>query len=508
MNKKIPLILLFILTASAYLFSDEKNESEKINIALLPVINSSGHREINKASEKLRSVSEQTLLLLGKYNVINEENSINPEDFHSYCRKNNADYIIFGNISKEGKKIVVEMSVYGSGTGSVIIKSTESAVSPVQMRNAVKKSASSVLSRLSGSPVNFTSLAFTNMTDEKGDYQVYIDNILFGNNIDYLELLLSGTRNIKIMQNRMFGPYNASEINVLLLPEDRVSIEFKIPPLLDKEKKYIERYSKTLEKHLNDKYYSQKVSSSFKKLFNLLKNPSFSTTAAGKKEKISDLNKKWLLNMKEWETEKGFTTADKPASLGFKTMFLISSFDINDWDTGGTDPEGNSASAMGYGFTGSVDIFKFLGIQGEVLVCNQKTKTLYPTAYMPGDFSEIETSTWFTEAPAVIYLRAPESLFKIYGGVSYKYRITPLRIEGLTAGTGETVSEKYDDELLRMHLPAWLTGFILEFPFKNSIFSLDFRYNRDFKSWFRSGTPEEDYITDYFACGLGYSAKF
>ena len=167
MNKKILLILLFILTASAYLFSDEKNESEKINIALLPVINSSGHREINKASEKLRSVSEQTLLLLGKYNVINEENSINPEDFYSYCSKNNADYIIFGNISKEGKKIVVEMSVYSSGTGSVIIKSTEPAVSPVQMRNAVKKSASSVLSRLSGSPVNFTSLAFTNMTDEK-----------------------------------------------------------------------------------------------------------------------------------------------------------------------------------------------------------------------------------------------------------------------------------------------------------------------------------------------------
>ena len=52
MNKKILLILLFILTASAYLFSDDKNESEKINIALLPVINSSGHREINKASEK------------------------------------------------------------------------------------------------------------------------------------------------------------------------------------------------------------------------------------------------------------------------------------------------------------------------------------------------------------------------------------------------------------------------------------------------------------------------
>ncbi len=92
------------------------------------------------------------------------------------------------------------------------------------------------MGELSGEKIDFTSLAFTNMTDEKGDYNIYIDNIYFGKNIDYLESLLSGTRNIKIIQDRPFGKYKAGEINAHLLPQDRVSIEFKIQPLLDKEK--------------------------------------------------------------------------------------------------------------------------------------------------------------------------------------------------------------------------------------------------------------------------------
>ncbi len=142
--------------------------------------------------------------------------------------------------------------------------------------------------------------------------------------------------------------------------------------------------------------------------------------------------------MAEWETEKGFTTADKPFSLGFKTMFLTSSFNINDWDMGGTDPEGNSGTSIGFGFTGSADIFKFLGIQGEVLVCNQKTKTLYPSGYPVVNLSEIKTTTWFFEVPALIYIRAPENLVKFYGGVSYKYRITPIWLKGKELGTGDS----------------------------------------------------------------------
>ena len=127
---------------------------------------------------------------------------------------------------------------------------------------------------------------------------------------------------------------------------------------------------------------------------------------------------------------------------------------------------------------------------------------------MPGNFSEIETSTWFLEAPVLFYFRVPENLFKIYGGVSYKYRVTPLNTVGTDAGTGERTSSKYDDEFMIMHLPSWLTGLALEIPFRSSLFVIDFRYNRDFKSWFRSGTPEEDYIADYIAVGLGYTAKY
>ena len=505
-NKAILLNLVFI-TAAFCLYAEEV-EIIKTNTAVFPVSNESGHRELNKAAEKIKSVTEQTLILLGNYNVLKETDPPSPENYSNYCSDKSIDYIISGNLIKQKKEIIIELSVYSSQVNTVVLSVKETAVSPVRLRDAVRRAVSEVLSELSGEKIDFTSLAFTNMTDEKGDYFIYIDDIFFGKNIDYLELLLSGTRNVKIMQDRAFGKYKAGEINALLLPDDRVSIEFKIPPLLEKEKKYIKRYTGTIDKHINDKYYSQKTAVSFSRLFELLENPEFSTTALGIVDKYTEKHKKWQINMAEWETEKGFTTADKPFSLGLKSMILISSFDINDWDMGGTDPEGNSGTSMGFGFTGSADIFKFLGIQTEVLICNQKTKTLYPSGYPVVNLSEIETTTWFFEVPALIYIRAPENLIKFYGGVSYKYRITPMWLKGKELGTGDSKNDVYDDEYLRMHLPSWLTGFTMEFPFKSSIFSLDFRYNKDFKSWFDSGTPEEDYIADYFACSLGYSAKF
>ena len=508
MKKIIFLILLTVITVLPSISAAEKQEIPMINTVLFPVKNESGHRELDKSAEKINSVIEQTLLLLGKYNIINEKQPVNKDNFFNYCRGKNADYIIHGKLNRQKREIAVELYIYSREKNAEIISIKESADSPVKLRGAVKKAVSDSLGRFTGEKINFTSLAFTNMTDEKGDYYIYIDNILFGKNIDYLESLLSGTRNIKIMQKRIFSTYNAGEINALLQPDDRVSIEFKIPPLLEKEKKYIERYTDTINRHLNDKYYSQKVNSAFNSLFSILENPDFSSTASAVREEYTAKHKIWLKNMKNWDADKGFTTADKHYSLGFKTIYLLSSFDINDWDMGGTDPDSRSAASMGFGFTGSADIFSFLGLQTEVLVCRQKTKTLYPTAYPVLNLSDIETSTWFFEAPLIAYLRAPESLIKVYGGLSCKYRITPLRIEGTDAGTGDSVSHKYDDEDLKMYLPSWLAGFTLEFPFKSSIFSFDFRYNRDFKSWFDSGTPEEDYIARYTACSLGYSAKF
>ena len=507
MKLKILIILVLIAAAPCILTADN-SETRLKNIVLLPIKNESGHSELNKSAEKIKTVIKQTLLLLGENNVIIEEKPLRPENFLEYCIENNIDYIIHGDLIKKNREMAVELYIFSRESNYEIISVKETASSPVKLRDAIKKAVSDSLTVFSGEKINFTSLAFTNMTEETGDYFVYIDNILFGKNIDYLESLLSGTRNIKIIQNRPFGTYNAGEINALLIPDDRVSIEFKIPPLLEREKKYTDRYTKTIDRYINEKYYSQKVSSSFSSLFQLLEKPEFSSTAVKITEEYSEKHRIWLEKMEKWNTDKGFTTADRHFSLGFKTIFLISSFDINDWDMGGTDPESKSGTSIGFGFTGSADIFRFLGLQTEVLVCNQKTETLYPSGYPVLNLSEIETSTWFCEAPLIVYLRAPESLVKLYGGVSYKYRITPLRTEGKDAGTGDSVSDKYDDEYLKMHLPSWLAGFTMEFPFKNSVFSLDFRYNRDFKSWFDSGTPEEDYIAQYTACSIGYSAKF
>ncbi len=508
MIKQRKLFLMIFLTISVFRVFSEEPEIQKLNIAVFPVINRSGHKELNKAADKIKSVSEQTLLLLGGYNVINETGSYPPGQYLNYCNEKGVDYIIYGDLIKQERNIIFELYVFSREAGAVTISGRETAESPVRLRETIKKTISNTLGNFTGKEINFTSLAFTNMTDEKGDYSVYIDGILFGKNIEYLESLLSGTRNVKILQKRIFGTYNAGEINAVLLPEDRVSVEFKIPPVLENEKKYIDRYSQTVNKHIDDKYYSQKVSSSFEKLFMLLENPEFSDTAVRIKEEISRKYHKWRSNMEKWGASKGYTTADKPYSLGFKTMFLVSSFDINDWDMGGTDPDSSSGTGMGFGFTGSADIFKFLGLQAEVLVCNQKTKTLYPSGYPVLNLSEIETSTWFFEAPALIYLRVPENLVKLYGGVSYKYRITPLRLEGEVIATSEHVSKKYDDENLRMHLPSWLAGFAIEYPFRSSVFTIDFRYNRDFRSWFDTDTPEEDFIAQYMGCSLGYTAKF
>ena len=506
LNKGI-IIFLFIFL-SFHIYSEEKGESGKTNVAVTKILNRSGHPEIGKAAVKIETVTCQTLKLLGKYNVVFEEKEIGTGEFRNYCEATDTEYIIRGTIIKNDEGILIELSVYDYFSDSIIISRSETAGSPIELRKSVKTVISRTLSYLSKVPVFFTSLAFTNMTDEKGEYSVYIDNIFFGKDIDYLEYMMSGKRNIRIEQERMFGRHNIAEINALLIPEDRLSIEFTIPPLLKNEEKTISRYKNTIDRYINEKYKSQKVGNSFAKLFSLLENPAFSETAAKRKNEITVLHEKWLKNMEKWGSVKGFTTADMPYSVGVKSMFIISSNDITDWDMGGSDPEGKTATSSGFGVTMSGDLFKYGGIQAEALVINQKTKTSYPSGYLPENFSEIETSVWFLEAPAILYFRIPEYLIRVYSGLSCKYRITTMKTEGTFLATGEKTEGKYDEELLRMYLSSWLAGFALDFPFGNSLFSLDFRYNRDLKSWYRSGAPEEDYIAKYIACSLGYTAKF
>ncbi len=507
MKKTIIIFLTFILTIS-FAFASETPEVIKQKAAVFPLNDYSEYKGMDKAGKEIKKIIEQNLLLLGKYNVIKENNSIDKNNLLEYCMENNIDFIIHGDIFKKDRGGLINLYVYSRKEQTDTILTSETADSPLNLRYAVKAAVSDLLEQFSGQQIDFTSLIFTNMSNEKGEYNIYIDDILFGRNTDYIETVLSGKRNIKIVQDRIYGKYILGEINASLMPEDRVSMEFKIPPLLKKEEKYIKRYSKTIDAHLNDKYYSKKTASSFNNLFSLLENPEFSNTAVSLKKEYTEKYETWLKNMDSWEGNTGFTTSDKPLSLGFKTMAMVSSFDITDWDMGGSKPDNTTKPGFGLGVTASADIFSFLGLQAEALVCNQRTETLYPTAHPVLNLSEIKTSTWFFEAPAIIYFKVPEKLFKLYAGLSYKYRISPIKIRGKDAVTGENKNKKYSDSDLNMYHPSWLAGFALEFPFKNNVFSLDFRFNRDFDSWFDPGTPEEDYIAQYLAYSIGYSGKF
>ena len=478
------------------------------SVALAGIINSTGLEILDSTASLMNHSLERNIELTKLYSCSEVDAAGIPElgeiaeNYSGYH-----DFILAGNIVRENRNITINIVLFSIKEMREVLAVSETAQSPVKLRESAGSIIADVVGYLAQKQVSFASLSFLNKGKEEGNYSLYVDSLHYGENTEYIPYLLSGKRRIEIIQERMEGIFKIADMDIVLEPGDRISIEYEIPSFLEREGKLIRRYERTVDLYSDDKYKSQRVENSFRKLLKLLENPGYSKKAFEKKEEIEAKYRKWQDNMKEWGLERGLTTADQPYSFGFKALVVTSSFDAGDWDFTADKPGTGGGAAWGGGIFGAADIFDYAGIQGEFLVYNSRFSASYQGGYPSVNPSAAEFSVWFTEFPLILYFRVPSYLLRFYGGVSYKYRITEMFVDITDSVTLEKEEKRYDEQLLKMQNGAWLAGMNLDFPLNESIFFIDFRFSRDFYSWFESDAPEKNFTGSYFTCSLGYSIK-
>ncbi len=513
--KKSSIIIIFFLNL-VYLIGNSSAQQTVRKPEILPVIavsgikNMTGLSSIDRTSELIEETLIRNLDLTGKFRtfISNDGKQFADESgMYEYCGENNLSYLIYGNVTKTGRDITIEVSIFNATHNGGHLSVRETAETPAKLRTSMDNIFREVFRFFTHENVSFASISFVNRGQDDGSYTLFIDGVNIGRNIEYIDYLVSGSRNIRILQNRMGSGLILADIAIILKPEDRVSIEFEIPSLTEKEKRLISRYEKPIDLYSDDKFKSRRVAAAFDSVLSLLEDPSFCSSAVDKKNDIAAKYEIWKKNMSEWGLSRGLTAADLPYSAGLKTMVLTSTYDISDWDMAGSKPQGQSSSSFGGGFFCSADIFESSGIQGEFNFYNQKIPASFDSGYPLADSSEMETSAWYIEFPLIVYYRIPSHLLKFYAGAALKYRTTVMKVDITDKATGTSSGSEYDEGLLRMANSSWLAGGSLEFPLNSSLFFLDFRYSRDFYSWFESSAPEEDFIASYIACSFGYTIK-
>jgi len=515
LNKKLLLntiifsVLLLIPVIPGFLYAQS---AVKPKITVFPLENLERDLQIDVISRNVQRTVELNLKMMDKYIV--ENNNITTysgtDDWLlNYSTKNNIDNIIFGKavIDNRTGSVMLQMSVFNKASKSTTLTKTENAETLFDIFKASDLLAIGMIEGFSGLTLGFGELKFTN-SGEKGKYSVYIDNVFAGEDVTNLSTIMTGNKNVKITQARMFGNYVLYNNKELVEEKKITEVVFNIPGFLERESKTIVKEENTINKNWDDKYSSKQVDGSFKKLFDRFKVEGYSESEAAKKKEIEERYAAWEKQKENWPGR--ITMLDKPFGVSFffgggwyegyyddKTDGL-SSNDYNRGEGGGFKAGAAFSVNMPYnlalqtGFEYTSTEVKFREDHGDEMGITRG-----------GERIDLD----LVEVPLFIMYKLPGKYVSIYGGPVFQVK---------ARGNDYAYHHGDNDEAIEdFGMPVGNSGWAIaggikgEMPISKSAFlELGIRYTKGLTDkWI----DDEEYQTlsiNYFNILLGFGVKF
>ena len=498
--KKFIIFTIILFTVSASIYSAE---TLKPRIAVFPLINPSKDTQIEIISENVKKTAELTLKMIDRYEVIDTsvtDYSDTPQDFRRYTEENSIDSVIFGkaDIHEDGS-ILIEMSVFSRGENSIIMTESETAETVFDIFDASDRLLISMMEEFSGMEhIGFGSIKLAN-SGENGKYNLYIDNVLIGGNIEELPKVLNGNRVLRIEQNRMFGPYILIEESFFLKEDEAKMFDFSVPGFTDDELSKITALESFIDENWDEKYSSKKIDKNFERLEELFTVTDYSLSASDKRAEVLEKKEKWQIRKKEWGLESGLTILDKRLGIG---AYGGGTFSFPEFDTSDANSDQKHSSGKKYGASLSLNILPYLAVQTE-----------YNYVEYTADIDRIATldtlTIEMTEIPVMLLLRMPNKVMSAYGGISFlsKKGDAVLKIQDNGSDLVTTVDEGDPGvEIAASKGTAYILGTLFEIPLRKTYILIDFRYTKAEDDWFKY--TSEDLIPKYFSMTAGLGLKF
>ena len=490
---------ILLLMIPGVLFSQS---SAKPKISIFPLENKEKELPIEVVSQNIQKTVEFNLKIINEHNVI--QNSLTDyTDYSSdtlwllyYCEKHSIDDLIFGKafIQPDGS-VFVEMSVFNREKAAITLTKSETANTVFDMPKAADIVAIKIMESLCGAHLGFGGMKFINR-GEQGKYSVYVDNVFAGENIADLPKIVNGSRNVVIIQKRMFGDIKIYDKTIGIAEDKTVEIGFSVPGFLEKEGDSVSREELYIEKNWDNLYAEKNIDKSFNTLFKLLTITDYSQTAYEKKKQIEEKFAQWNAKKEELSF---FSLFDNPMGASFfgginLNLSRYTEVGSSDWSsTNNFNPK--------LGISIFLNMPPYFGFQSELII---STLSIHYKNETTGEKKGADFE--LVELPFLLLFKfPPDKVFSVYAGGVLQFRVGYTKYGYIDAGGGSYPKDK-DIPLKRLG-PAFAAGILFEIPLNTSRYmSFDFRYVRSLQNWTDESFAE--LYPDYFHMTVGLGLKF
>ena len=295
------ILLIFIIVLPLFCLDD----SLKTRVAILPMINKEQSKLLDVICQTMTETIELTLKLMDKYRLTKVEGIDPYKDFmivRHYLQVNRIDNAIFGKASIDEGVIVFQMSVYDRRKDEITVTKEAIAENIFEIFNASDELVVSLVESFSGMHIGFGEIQLKN-TGEEGEFKLYIDGKLAGEDLLSKANVLIGNRSIEIKQKRMFREVVIFHTAAQIIEDEVIKIEFKIPYLLIEEKEVLDRLDGTIKKFWDNRDEAEKVVRSINEALVLLSNVSFCVRLKEARNRYKQIDAEYKIKSNRWELE-------------------------------------------------------------------------------------------------------------------------------------------------------------------------------------------------------------
>ncbi|TVR88741.1 MAG: hypothetical protein EA428_11560 [Spirochaetaceae bacterium] len=276
-------------------------EAELPRVGVIPPQNLSDLPQYDIVAEVIYNTTELTLRLIGEYKVVAlpAATPVDPEGLRDLGLEQNLANIVLGRIHEQDGRLSLEMSVFDTLAEEIVLTRTEEPESLLAVFESTDILVADVVQEFSGVPVGFGDLVLRN-TGEPGSYQVLLDGALLGADLERVERILIGSRELEIRQERMFGEYTVLRQDLQIVTAQTTALEFAVPELVPRESQALEFFERELTEQIEAPRSEERVRELFANAAALLEDTSYSPGLAAYRSRFATLEQDWEAGIEEW----------------------------------------------------------------------------------------------------------------------------------------------------------------------------------------------------------------
>lgn len=291
----------YVLLLSVVGVSAGAQEAERPRVGVVPPVNLSELAQYDAIAEVMYNTTELTLRLIGEYEVVElpADTPVDLQGLLTLSLEQNLANVVLGRIDEQQGRLVLEMSVFDTLAEEIVLTRVEEPDSLLAVFDSTDILVADLVQEFSGVPVGFGDLVLRN-TGEPGSYQVFLDGSLLGSDLERVERILIGSRELEIRQERMFGEHTVLSQEAQIQTGESTTIEFAVPELLAREAQALEFLEREIGEQIETPRSEERVRELFANAAALLEDTSYSPTLADYQDRFAALEEEWEEGIEEW----------------------------------------------------------------------------------------------------------------------------------------------------------------------------------------------------------------